>query len=67
MDGLAAVEYEATHTAAEMGRDRLLKGQSGDIVVEVRDELSRRVLTVTASMRVERRALLPQPSTPWGA
>jgi len=55
-ESLDAAEHEATKDAAEIGRDRLPKGDAHEITVEVRDEHGERVLTVTVSMTVRREA-----------
>ena len=51
---LGAAEREAAIAAAEIGRDWLPRGDAREIVIEVRNEHGRRVLTVTVSMHVER-------------
>ena len=50
----------AARSAAEIGTGRLAKGDFRDVVLEVRDEHGRRVGTVTASMRIERRDPAPR-------
>ena len=62
---LDPAEREAAITAAEMGRDRLPKGDTGDITVEVRNEHGQRVLTVRVSMEIDRVA--PPPVAPGGS
>ena len=52
-DGLDAAVQGATRSAAEIGTGRLAKGDTSDVVIEVRDERSQRVFTVTASMKIE--------------
>jgi len=59
--GLDKVEYEAACMAAEIGRDRLPTSDSRTITVEVRNEHSQRVLTITVSIQVDRLAPPPQP------
>lgn len=61
---LDAAEREAAEAAAEMGRDRLPKGDARDITVEVRNERGQRVLTVRVSMEIDRVA--PPPIAPGG-
>jgi hypothetical protein len=61
-DSLEAAEREAATTAAEIGRDRLPKGDARKVTVEVRNEHRQRVLTVTVSMEVER--VDPEPAPP---
>jgi hypothetical protein len=56
-----APEHEAACTAAEIGRDRLPKGNAREITVEVNNEHHQRVLTVTVSMEVDRVEPPPQP------
>lgn len=41
-------------TAGEIGRNKLAKGETSDIVIQVRDEHNQRVCTVTASMKIKR-------------
>jgi hypothetical protein len=53
-DSLDAAEYEAACTAAEIGRDRLPKGDAREVTVEVSNEHHHRVLTITVSMQVHR-------------
>ncbi len=60
--GLDAAEREAARAAAEIGRDRLPKGEAREIVIEVRNKHKRRLLTVTVSLKVER--VHPLPVTP---
>jgi hypothetical protein len=50
-DSLDAAEHEAARAAAEIGRDRLPKGDVREVTVEIRNEHRQRVLTVTVSMR----------------
>jgi len=66
-DNLEAAVQAATHSAAEIGQDRLVKGDFSDVVIEVRDEHYQKVLTVTASMRINRHHPLPEPSHPESA
>ena len=56
-DSLDAAAYAAARTAAEIGTGRLAKGDVSDVVITVRDEREQRVVTVTASMRIERHDL----------
>ena len=51
-DSLDAVVHAATRSAAEIGTGRLAKGDTRDVVIEVRDKLNQRVCTVTASMKI---------------
>ena len=61
-DSLDRAEREAAIGAAEIGRDRLPKGDARDVTIEVRNEHRQRVLTVNVSMQVERVA--PPPAAP---
>lgn len=49
----AAVQA-AARSAAEIGTGRLSKGDTNDVVIQVRDEHGRRMCTVTASMKIDR-------------
>ena len=55
-DSLDAAVHAATRSAAEIGTNRLAKGDTSDVVIQVRDERNQRVCTVTASMKVDRHA-----------
>ncbi|WP_046863289.1 DUF6894 family protein [Microvirga massiliensis] len=61
-DDLGVAEYEAACTAAEIGRDRLPKGEARDVTMEVRNEHHQRVLTIRVSMEVHRVNPPPEPS-----
>ena len=61
-DGLDAAERAAAELAAEIGRDRLPKGESRAVIVELRDEHRQRILTVTVSMGIDRVDPPPQHS-----
>ncbi len=61
---LDAAERAAAETAAEMGRDRLPRGDSRDVTVEVRNEHGQRVLTVRVAIEIDRVA--PPPVAPGG-
>lgn len=54
LDSLDTAEREAAVTAAEIARDRLPKGDSREIAIEVRDEHHQRVLTVRVSLEIVR-------------
>jgi hypothetical protein len=56
-DSPDAAAYAAARTAAEIGTRRLAKGDVSDVIIAVRDEREKRVVTVTASMRIERHDL----------
>jgi hypothetical protein len=61
-DSLDAAERAAAETAAEIGRELLPKGDAREVTVEVRNEHSQRVLTITVSMQIER--VEPPPLSP---
>ena len=54
-DSLEAAVHAAARSAAEIGTNRLARGDTSDVVIEVPDEHSQRVCTITASMRIDRR------------
>lgn len=67
-------ERAAAELAAEIGRDRLPKGEARAITVELRNEDRQRVLTIKVSMEVDRVDPPPessegkrQPPNPWTA
>jgi hypothetical protein len=69
-DGLDAAE----RAAAEIGRDRLPKGETRAVTVELRDEHRQRVLTIKVFMEIDRVDPPPkhsdgedQPLNPWSA
>ncbi|MEE1609708.1 DUF6894 family protein [Microvirga sp. CF3016] len=66
LDSLDAAEREAAVAAAEIGRDRLPKGDSREIAIEVRDEHRQWVLTVRVSLEVDR-VSRPPPRGPEGS
>ena len=45
-DSLEAAVHAAARSAAEIGTSRLAKGDTSDVVIEVRDEQNQRVCTV---------------------
>jgi len=59
---LDAAEREAADAAAGIGRDRLPKGDTWDVTVEVKNEHRQRVLTVTVTMEIHR--VDPEPLPP---
>lgn len=61
-DSLDAAEHEAARAAADIGRDRLPKGDPREVIVEVLNEHRQQVVTVTVSMRVDR--VEPSPTAP---
>jgi hypothetical protein len=73
-ESLDAAEHHAAQTAAEIGRDKLPSRNAREIVVEVRNEHKQRVITVAASMRIQRVSPSPEPPevegpppNPWSA
>jgi hypothetical protein len=52
-DSLDAAVQSAARSAAEIGTGRLAKGDTSDVVIQVRDEGGQRVCTVTASMKID--------------
>jgi hypothetical protein len=56
-DSLRAAIRGAARSAAEIGTDRLARGDLSDVVIEVRDEHDRRVVTVTALMKIKQNEL----------
>jgi uncharacterized protein DUF6894 len=54
VDDLDQAEREAAKAAAEIGRDRLPRGEARLVIVEVRDEQRRPVIAVTVTLQVER-------------
>jgi hypothetical protein len=64
LDNVDAAVQVATHSAAEIGTGRLVKGDVSDVVIEVRDEHHQRVFTVTASMRIDWHNPRPQAPHP---
>jgi len=58
---LDVAERMAAEAAAEIGRDRLPKGDTRDITVEVRNDHGQRVLTVVVTMHIDRVAPEPLP------
>jgi hypothetical protein len=53
-DGLDGAERAAAELAADLGRDRLPKGETRAVTVELADEHRQRVLTVRVSMEIDR-------------
>ena len=60
-DSLDAAEHEAA-CAAEIGRDRLPKGNGREVTVEVKNEHGQRALTVKVSLEIDR--VEPPPTAP---
>jgi hypothetical protein len=61
-DNLDAAERMAAEAAAEIGRDRLPKGEAREITVELRNEHRQRLLTATVSLEIHR--VDPEPLPP---
>ena len=61
-DSLDAAIRGVARSAAEIGTGRLARGDLSDVVIEIRDEHDQRVITVTASMKVDRHDLSFPPS-----
>jgi hypothetical protein len=61
-DSLDGAERAAAELAADLGRDRLPKGGTRAVTVEVMDEHRQRVLTVRVLMEIERVDPPPKPS-----
>jgi uncharacterized membrane protein len=55
-DTLDAAKFAAATAAAEMGRDRLPKGDAREVTIEVKDEKGFLLLTVTVAMTVRETA-----------
>ena len=73
-DSLDGAERAAAELAAEIGRDRLPKGEARAVTVELRNEDRQRVLTVRVLMEIDRVEPPPehsdgedQPLGPWSA
>ena len=64
-DSFEAAVQAAARLAEEIGTNRLAKGDTSDVVIEVRDEQKQRVCTVTASMKIERYGLSHQGPHSW--
>jgi UDP-N-acetylglucosamine pyrophosphorylase len=52
-NSLDAAVHAATRSAAEIGTGRLAKGDTRDVVIEVRDKRNQRVCSVTASTKIK--------------
>ena len=61
-ESLDAAIRGVARSAAEIGTGRLARGDLSDVVIEIRDEHDQRVITVTASMKVDRHDLSFPPS-----
>lgn len=67
-DSLDIAMQAAARSATEIGTSRLARGDTNDVVIEVRDEQNQRVGTVTASLEIKRHISRPQEEPhPWSA
>jgi hypothetical protein len=64
---LDAAVQAATRSAAESGTNRLGRGDTRDVVIEVPDERCQRLCTIKASMKIEWHVSRPQGPHPWSA
>ena len=58
-DNPGAAMRAAARSATEIGTSKLAKGDTSDVVIEVGDEQDQRIVTVTASMKIEWHDPLP--------
>ena len=56
---LGKAEQEAIEAAASIGKDRLPRGDTRDVTIEVRNERRQRVVTVKVSLEIDR--VHPEP------
>ena len=61
-ESLDAAEREAAEAAAEIGRDRLPKGDAQEVTIELKNEHRQRVLTVTVAIEIN--PVDPEPLPP---
>jgi hypothetical protein len=66
-DSLDAAVQAVARSAAEIGTGRLGRGDTRDVVIEVRDERGQRVCTVKASMEIDWHVPRSQGPHPWSA
>lgn len=66
-DSPEAAVRAATRSATEIGTNRLGRGDTSAVVIEVRDERGQRVCTVKASMEIEWHVSQSQGPHPWSA
>ncbi len=66
-DSLDAAAQPATRSVVEIGTNRLGRGDTRDVVIEVRDERGQRLCTVKASMEIEWHVSRSQRPHPWSA
>jgi hypothetical protein len=64
---LGAAVPAATRSAAEIGTDRLAKGDTSDVVISMRDEHNQPICTIRASMEINWHVPQPQAPHPWSA
>ena len=64
-ESMDAAMHAAARSAAEIGTDRLAKGDFRDVVIEVRDGQGQRVFTVRASLRIDRHGPSSQGPHAW--
>jgi hypothetical protein len=67
LDSLDAAVQAAARSAAAIGTGRLVRGDTSDVVIEMRDERGQRVCTVKASMEIEWHVSQSQGPHPWSA
>ncbi len=66
-DSLDAAVQAAIRSVAETGTNRLGRGETRAVVIEVRDERGQRICTIKASMKIEWHISRPQGPHPWSA
>jgi hypothetical protein len=66
-DSLDGAMQAAARSATEIGTSWLARGDTSDVVIEVRNEQNQRVGTVTASMVIKQHVSRPQEPHPWSA
>ena len=66
-DSSEAACTAAARVAAELGQDRVAKGDTSAVVVQVRNEHGQRVCTVRASLQIERHDPAYEGPHPWSA
>jgi hypothetical protein len=66
-DSLDAAVQAAARAAAGIGQGRLARGESSEVVVEVRDERGQRVCTIRASMEIDWHVSRSHGPRPWSA
>jgi hypothetical protein len=66
-DSLDGAMQAAARSATEIGTSWLARGDTSDVVIEVRDERNQRVGTITASMVIKQHVSQSQEPHPWSA